>query len=700
MTSSAPLKSWLLTFKPTFLNESLALPPKELAQMQKKLGLLAEDPTPDAKTKKQLKYWGGKLHRLRSGDYRIFYTFEHPYVSVLALRRRDESTYDGGLEAENLGGLDAEPSTARAPQAAWNRWLAPNNVRTLTPLPRTIDAELLANLCIEPAWHAALSAIESEEDLLDDTSVPEHVRMRVLDALYERPLDRVSEQADLVLERVDDLWRYKQGELLGFLLKLNPEQERFVTWAATAKGPTLVKGGPGTGKSTVALYRVRTILEQLRKQGSENPRVLFTTYTRALTRVSEQLLGSLLGDDSSYVDVRTADAVCLELVRGAGESFHFATRQELMQALGEAVASAELAGNALQVAAQRRTLESMSLAYLLEEILGVIEARALRTESEYRSARRPGRLRALGRTHRAAVWAVRDALIAWLASRGKQTWEAARARAAELAAGAPAPYDAVLIDEAQDLQPVTLRALTSLCRSPNALFVTADANQSIYGSGFRWTDVHEDLRFQGRTGHLRANHRSTQEIGEAAQSYLSAGMLEGGSPAEREYVNAGPLPAVRAVESATVEVELLAQFFRGASRELRLGLGACAVLCPFREDEERIAAGLRRQGVDALVNTAENLDLQTPGVKVITLKSAKGLEFPVVALAGFLAERYPVLPRGGSDEEIEEHLLLERRTLFVAMTRAMRALLVVTPNGTKSSLMNGFSEQYWNLGAR
>jgi hypothetical protein len=42
----------------SFLNESLALPPKELAQMQKKLGLLAEDPTPDAKTKKQLKYRG------------------------------------------------------------------------------------------------------------------------------------------------------------------------------------------------------------------------------------------------------------------------------------------------------------------------------------------------------------------------------------------------------------------------------------------------------------------------------------------------------------------------------------------------------------------------------------------------------------------------------------------------------------------
>ena len=34
--------------------------------------------------------------------------------------------------------------------------------------------------------------------------------------------------------------------------------------------------------------------------------------------------------------------------------------------------------------------------------------------------------------------------------------------------------------------------LVGLCRAPDRLFVTADANQSIYGSGFRWTDVHAE----------------------------------------------------------------------------------------------------------------------------------------------------------------------------------------------------------------
>ena len=44
-----------------------------------------------------------------------------------------------------------------------------------------------------------------------------------------------------------------------------------------------------------------------------------------------------------------------------------------------------------------------------------------------------------------------------------------------------------------------LRLLIKLCKDPSRLFITADANQSIYGSGFNWSDVHESLKFQGRT---------------------------------------------------------------------------------------------------------------------------------------------------------------------------------------------------------
>jgi superfamily I DNA/RNA helicase len=253
-----------------------------------------------------------------------------------------------------------------------------------------------------------------------------------------------------------------------------------------------------------------------------------------------------------------------------------------------------------------------------------------------------------------------------------------------------------MIDEAQDLDPAVLRLLVGLCKSPNRIFVTADANQSIYGNGFTWAGVHESLNFKGRTGVLRANYRSTREIGEAAQSYLTSSALEP-EAIERIYVHNGPLPAVRAVLNSDYEAQLLSSFFRGACLDLRLAIGSCAVLCPSELAGKSIAAILEASGLSATYMTGQDLDLIGPGIKVLTLHSAKGLEFPIVALAGFGNSAYPVFPSTASPEEREEILAKARRTMFVGMTRTMRALLVIVPASAKSTLLQGFDAAFWNL---
>jgi len=209
--------------------------------------------------------------------------------------------------------------------------------------------------------------------------------------------------------------------------------------------------------------------------------------------------------------------------------------------------------------------------------------------------------------------------------------------------------------------------------------------------------VHESLRFQGRTAVLHANYRSTREIGEAAQSYLSAGALDT-EPIERAYVNSGSPPAVRAIRSGGEEVQLLARFLTGAAREYRLSTGACAILCPTVKAGKAIAAELTHAGITATFMSGQELNLSHPGIKVLTLNSSKGLEFPIVVLSGFInSGGYANLPTNVSNEEREEFLAIDRRTLFVGMTRAMRALLITVPEQTKSSLLIGFDATYWNL---
>ena len=311
---------WLVTQKPDFFKALLALPPKEMHQVMEKVGMLTQDPTPDAKVKKQLKYMNGKLHRLRSGDYRIFYTFEQPYISILALRRRDDDTYDEDMDSEFLGGLDPQFDTTHAVKVAqpdWERILAPK-VPEKKPLPEPITNEILTKFSIPERYATRLLTLTTREDLMECPSVPDEYLILLDDYMFERPLVQVLQQPDYVLNDVQDLLRYKEGELLGFLLKLAPEQQKYVQWGMHATGPTLLKGGPGTGKSTIALYRVRALVQEMRKKGNDEFRILFTTYTNALVKSSEQLLKQLLGDDAQYVEVQTADKIIIQLLNQVG----------------------------------------------------------------------------------------------------------------------------------------------------------------------------------------------------------------------------------------------------------------------------------------------------------------------------------------------------------------------------------------------
>ena len=114
---------WLLTPTSAFFTMWRALPNKESHQVLEKIKLLEQDPTPDGKAKKQLKYVNRDVYRLRCGDYRIFYTFRDPYVSLLKLDRRDDNTYEGDMDAEYLGGFD--PEIGSLVEEKQPNWFAP-----------------------------------------------------------------------------------------------------------------------------------------------------------------------------------------------------------------------------------------------------------------------------------------------------------------------------------------------------------------------------------------------------------------------------------------------------------------------------------------------------------------------------------------------------------------------------------------------
>jgi len=269
--------SYELIHKPTFTNQLLAIPTAQISQILEKIERLRENPKTQGNLKKRLHGYRGKVYRLRCGDYRIIYTYGNGWVSLLGVDQRKDVYKGTKLVADSPNfEINQLPNTAEllslkpTPKPS-------SSQETSDPLPRELDETLLKQLRIAEEYFSCLLKCKTLDDLTT-AKIPDRVRDRVFDAITTPNFDQVLNQPSLVTGNPDDLLQFKQGNIIDFLLKLNPEQEKYVSWALNAKGPTLLKGGPGTGKSTVALYRVKAILDELLVQDlASTPKILFTT---------------------------------------------------------------------------------------------------------------------------------------------------------------------------------------------------------------------------------------------------------------------------------------------------------------------------------------------------------------------------------------------------------------------------------------
>jgi len=543
------MSTWALSFTPTFYNEQLNLPQSVQRKIWKVLKVLQSDPISAQGDAKKLKGYTNNVYRVRIGDYRLFYSFAQGWVKLLSVRKRDEQTYELELTEvdtptlppdQNLLDPQAQPPASvtvptvsiPAPQTATD---SPNLLTTALPFELT---EPILQQWQIPAeyWPGLLSAANSEAIL--ELPIPDRYLTRIIDNLYPRPLEDLISDREYILKKPEDLERFVEGSLTSFLLKLDPEQERLKNFGK--HGPVLVKGGPGTGKSTLAIYRVQKLLEQ-----GYNA-VLFTTYTKALVSYSEQLLSQLIEQplDTAGVNVATVDSLTYQYYVQTYGKPTFAQEDKCLALLKTALQNAQIpAQNSFDRAGRRQTLERLGLSYLFQEIEEVIEGWGITTVEDYLKLERRGRGVPLAAKLREALWSVYQTWRTLMEKAGCITWPQLRLKALEQVKQlAEPPYQAVVIDEAQDLSPVALRFVLALVPSLEGVYLTADASQSLYQKGFSWKQIHADLKVAGRTLLLKRNYRNTQQIIAAC-----AQILEGTEAGDLDCITQEPSPYQGAV---------------------------------------------------------------------------------------------------------------------------------------------------------
>jgi hypothetical protein len=243
-----------------------------------------------------------------------------------------------------------------------------------------------------------------------------------------------------------------------------------------------------------------------------------------------------------------------------------------------------------------------------------------------------------------------------------------------------ATADAVLVDEGQDLTDDMLRLMRSAVRpGRGGMLVVRDLSQSLY---LESTDVLEDESPVIEV--LRRNYRNTSQIGGfalgsvfgTARSTIEA--HDPRRPPEPEFVADGEKVQVVWGDSWNDQAAFVVRESRRLVQEGVVDWEDIGVLyTQFRGQTKRLVTALEADGIPhrALTWDRESrrgFDLAAPGVKLLTVHSAKGLEFPVVFLFGVEALR---VPESLEDAEVAEANFT--RVAYVGMTRA-KDLLYLT----------------------
>ena len=706
--------AWQTVQKSAYLADFIELNKNLQHAVVKAVAELEQDPiTPRGNTIKKLKGYEN-VWRYRLGDFRLIYAVapEARLIRLLAVGPRS-SVY----QRFNYDGWDAPDAAVEfgpelAAQVNWEEkyleWSRPPAVAPpKLELPRKLTPSLLNKWQIDPQYHPALMRCLYEDDLLNlpEEAVPAGVLGRVMDGLYPATAVQIASQPDQALLDPEDLLRYAEGTLTGFLLKLDKQQEPLTNWALS--GPTLVKGGPGSGKSTVALYRIRALVERSLAETGEIPAILFTTFTKALINVSESLLCQLLRDTlhlrpddplPKQIRVTTLHKTARWIAHHSGRQFGIASDDQKQAALAAGRQYLFPRGFGEKEKDEiSRLLAPLQDAYLLEEFEWVIEGQNCRSEADYLAANRAGRGRPFTQKMRAAVWRLYESYRQELAGKALLTWgQMTQLALDEVMNGHfTRRWQYVVVDEAQDLTPTAARLCLELCERPQGFFLTADANQSLYNRGFRWKQVHDSLQVRGRSRLLKRNYRSTREIALAAAQIMQAAPEQDEETIIQTTVHTGAPPVIYAAAGSEDQARWIAQHVYQAARELRLPLNAAVVLVSSSSVGKPLAQALTAQGLPANFMSSSQFNLNDPRLKVTTLHAAKGLEFPIVVVAHVEAGRLPRETSATDPEEVAAFWQNQRQLFYVGCTRAMRYLFITYDRQLPSPFLADLTDDYW-----
>ncbi|MEA5621178.1 3'-5' exonuclease [Cronbergia sp. UHCC 0137] len=239
-------------------------------------------------------------------------------------------------------------------------------------------------------------------------------------------------------------------------------------------------------------------------------------------------------------------------------------------------------------------------------------------------------------------------------------------------------YGAVMLDEGHDFKAEWLKLIAQMVNpETNSLLVLYDDAQNLYGEKrskkFSFKSV--GIQAQGRTTILKLNYRNTEQVLGVAYEFAKEVMTPTTGDDDQVVLvqptsagRQGTMPDLIKLPSFKHEVDYLAQRVQQLY-ERGTPWNDIAIIYRSYFMGDRISQDFRQMQIPIEWvnenNDSRNYNPDKESIKLITMHSSKGLEFPIVCIPGV----------GYMPNENQE-LAEEARLMYVAMTRAIDQLII------------------------
>lgn len=479
-------------------------------------------------------------------------------------------------------------------------------------------------------------------------------------------------------------------------MELNVDQLRIVN--NRPNGHMLIKGVAGSGKTTVAVAKIPMLIRQYMESSDK---ILFVTYNKTLINYTEYLLNDIDTDQNIFFSfdrqkqllVKTIDSIIYSL------NLKLSPKRELQY---DGPKNGYLLKNLFlqAMSAVREKYPELTLiadsnyTFINEEVDWLKSCRYTERET-YLNIDRHGRMSSGNNRYRLAKNssernAIFDIFITYEALLEKNNVTDGKT-AALLVLDAlnngtlkTDTYRHIIVDESQDLTRVQLEILKHLYASETSdscIMFIADVAQSIYTQSWLSNQSFKSIGFDmsGKSNILSRNYRTTYEIAQAAYSLIEKDETIADSDIFVKPVaieRHGSAPFYKHYATITDEATAIAGQIKKLSS--KYSLKDIVITAANNNYLSQLKDILIREGIRCEIFRRDSINFNAEVVRLYTLHSIKGLEFPVLFIAG-ISEH--VLPYS------EEQLQIGRKLLYVGMTRA-RNLLYLSSAMKPSVYMN------------